>query len=184
MTHTPLFALTSSINGPSLNWELQEYMNNLSRFISALKVPPQVNAAAVRGFMNEEEAEDADQAIVHWKLWINTPPALWVLAVGVWIFQVIHEVVLRVFFRSQENSWKGRLFSLTYSHSFNFFRLHFVAYWVLCSVANTYRSLKSIMTEEVVCLTDVCLRWWASTEYRLGPHPAECRLLPCQPYNT
>lgn len=67
MTHTPITVLTSTINGLSMNLKLQEYMNNLSSFNSALKAPPQVNVALIRGFMNEEEVLDDDQAIVHWK---------------------------------------------------------------------------------------------------------------------
>lgn len=38
-----------------MNLKLQEYMNNLSSFSSALKAPPQVNVAVIRGFMNEEK---------------------------------------------------------------------------------------------------------------------------------
>lgn len=68
-------------------------MKNLSGFISALQVPPQVNAAVIRGFMNEEEVEDDDQVVIRWKMWINTPLALWVLTVGLWFFQVIHNAV-------------------------------------------------------------------------------------------
>lgn len=67
MTHTPITVLTSTINGLSMNLKLQEYMNNLSSFNSALKAPPQVNVTLIRGFMNEEEVLDDDQAIVHWK---------------------------------------------------------------------------------------------------------------------
>lgn len=67
MTHTPITVLTSNINGLYMNLKLQEYMNNLSSFNSALKAPPQVNFTLIRGFMNEEEVLDDDQAIVHWK---------------------------------------------------------------------------------------------------------------------
>lgn len=51
-------------------------MNNLGSFISALKAPPQVNAAVISGFMNEEEVVDDDWIIIHWKVLINTVPAL------------------------------------------------------------------------------------------------------------
>lgn len=81
MTHFFFLALAPNINGLSMNWKLQECMNDLGSFRSALKAPPQVNAAVVRGFMSEEEVVDDDQAIVHWKLGINTPLALWVLTV-------------------------------------------------------------------------------------------------------
>lgn len=68
MTHTPITALTSNINGLSMNLKLQEYMNNLSGFISAFEAPPQVNIAVIRRFMNEDKEVDDDQAIFRcWK---------------------------------------------------------------------------------------------------------------------